>query len=64
MTASLTAPTRSWNHAGPARASPRFPEVSRFIEDVVQRAEQHLCQVALVRMDAGFPSEHLMQVGQ
>lgn len=36
-------------------------DADTFIEEVVQRAEQYLCQVALVRMDAGFPSEHLMQ---
>lgn len=31
-----------------------------FIETVVDRAERHLCQVALVRMDAGFPGDELL----
>jgi len=31
-----------------------------FIRDVVARAERELCQVALIRFDAGFPSEALL----
>lgn len=31
-----------------------------FILDLVDRAEETLCQVAMVRMDAGFPSEGLL----
>ncbi|MCP3969950.1 MAG: IS1380 family transposase [Rhodobacteraceae bacterium] len=31
-----------------------------FILDVVERAEEALCQVALVRIDAGFPAEDLL----
>jgi len=31
----------------------------QFILDVVERAERHLCQVALMRLDAGFSSEEL-----
>jgi hypothetical protein len=31
-----------------------------FILDVVERAEEELCQVALVRIDAGFPAEELL----
>jgi len=31
-----------------------------FIRDVAARAERELCQVALIRFDAGFPSEELL----
>lgn len=31
----------------------------QFILDVVERAERHLCEIALVRLDAGFSSEAL-----
>src|SRR5690242_20750052 len=31
-----------------------------FVLDLVSRVEMTLCQVALVRMDAGFPSEPLL----
>jgi len=31
-----------------------------FIREVVARAERELCQVALIRFDAGFPSEELL----
>jgi len=33
---------------------------SDFIFAVVDKAEQHICQVASVRMDAGFPGEQLL----
>jgi hypothetical protein len=31
-----------------------------FVENLVSRVEQKMCQVAAVRLDAGFPEEHLL----
>jgi hypothetical protein len=49
----LGAALRPGNAGSAAGAKP-------FILDVVERAERHLCQVALIRLDAGFPSEDLL----
>ncbi len=35
-------------------------DATSFVLDVVKRARQHLCESAVVRMDAGFPAEGLM----
>lgn len=47
----------SWLRPGNAGSA---QDAVTFIRDVVARAEHELCQVALIRFDAGFPSEELL----